>query len=137
MKDDRLYLGHILEAIERIVLYARDGEERFRSDVRTQDAIIRNLQVLGEAAKKVSTGTRDAHPEIPWREIAGMRDRVVHDYFGISLDIVWDVVVNHIPPRPPGTQRLGKCATLDKESAFAKSLSDRPAQGPSRPGAGW
>lgn len=98
MKDDRLYLGHILEAVERIQLYGRDGEERFRSDVRTQDAIIRNLQVLGEAAKKVSTGTRDAHPEIPWRDIAGMRDRVVHDYFGISLDIVWDVVVNHIPP---------------------------------------
>ena len=98
MKDDRLYLGHILEAVERILLYGQDGEERFRADVRTQDAIIRNLQVLGEATKRVSAETRDAHPEIPWKDIAGMRDRVVHDYFGISLDIVWDVVVNHIPP---------------------------------------
>lgn len=98
MKDDRLYLGHILQAIERIVLYAQDGEERFRTDVRTQDAIIRNLQVMGEAVKKVSAEARGAHPEIPWKDIAGMRDRVVHDYFGISLDIVWDVVVNHIPP---------------------------------------
>jgi len=98
VKDDRLYLGHLLEAIERILLYGQDGEERFRTDVRTQDAILRNLQVLGEAAKKVSTETRDAHPEIPWKDIAGMRDRVVHDYFGTSLDIVWDVVVNHIPP---------------------------------------
>jgi uncharacterized protein with HEPN domain len=98
VKDDRLYLGHLLEAIERILLYGQDGEERFRTDVRTQDAIIRNLQVLGEAAKKVSAETRNAHPEIPWKDIAGMRDRVVHGYFGVSLDIVWDVVVNHIPP---------------------------------------
>ena len=98
MKDDRLYLGHILEAVDRILLFGQDGETRFRTDVRTQDAIIRNLQVMGEAAKKVSTQARDAHPEIPWKDIAGMRDRVVHDYFGVSLDIVWDVVVNHIPP---------------------------------------
>lgn len=98
MKDDQLYLGHIREAAERIVLYGRDGESRFRTDLRTQDAVIRNLQVMGEAVKKISPETRDAHPEIPWKDIAGMRDRVVHDYFGISLEIVWDVVVNHVPP---------------------------------------
>jgi hypothetical protein len=62
VKDDRLYLGHILEAAERIVLYGRDGEESFRTDLRTQDAIIRNLQVMGEAVKKVSLETREAHP---------------------------------------------------------------------------
>jgi len=95
VKDDRLYLGHILEAAER---YGRDGEESFRTDLRTQDAIIRNLQVMGEAVKKVSLETREAHPDIPWKDIAGMRDRVVHDYFGVSLDIVWDVVANHVPP---------------------------------------
>lgn len=98
MKDDRLYLGHILEAVERIMLFGRDGEDGFRKDLRTQDAIIRNLQVMGEAAKKVSVEMRAAHPEIPWKDVAGMRDRVVHDYFGISLDIVWDVVQNHVPP---------------------------------------
>ena len=98
MKDDRLYLGHILEAIDRILLFGQDGEDHFRGDLRTQDAIIRNLQVMGEAAKKVSVETRAAHPDIPWKDIAGMRDRVVHDYFGISLDIVWDVVENHVPP---------------------------------------
>jgi uncharacterized protein with HEPN domain len=98
MKNDRLYLGHILEAAERIVLFGRDGEEHFRTDLRTQDAIIRNLQVMGEAAKKVSAETRKAHPDIPWKDIAGMRDRVVHDYFGVSLDIVWDVVAHHVPP---------------------------------------
>lgn len=98
MKDDRLYLGHIREAAERIVRYGQDGEDRFRTDLRTQDAVIRNLQVMGEAVKKVSAQTRDAHPEIPWKDIAGMRDRVVHDYFGVSLDIVWDVVAHHVPP---------------------------------------
>jgi uncharacterized protein with HEPN domain len=98
VKDDRLYLGHILEAIDRILLFGQDGEGHFRTDIRTQDAIIRNLQVMGEAVKKVSAETRAAHPGIPWKDIAGMRDRVVHDYFGVSLDIVWDVVAHHIPP---------------------------------------
>ena len=98
MKDDRLYLGHILEAVERILAYGEHGPEAFRSDLMIQDAIIRNLQVMGEAVKKVSVETRTAHPEIPWRDIAGMRDRVVHDYFGVSLEIVWDVVANHVPP---------------------------------------
>lgn len=98
MKDDRLYLGHMLEAVDRLLVYGKEGEEVFRSDLKTQDAVVRNLQVMGEAVKKVSAETRAAHPEIPWRDIAGMRDRVVHDYFGISLDIVWDVLQNHIPP---------------------------------------
>jgi uncharacterized protein with HEPN domain len=98
VKDDRLYLGHILEAVERILAYSEEGEANFRRELKTQDAIIRNLQVMGEAVKKVSAATRAAHPEVPWKDIAGMRDRVVHDYFGVSLDIVWDVVKNHVPP---------------------------------------
>ena len=106
MKDDRLYLGHIIEAIDRLLTYSREGEEVFRRDMKTQDAVIRNLQVMGEAVKKVSLQTRDAHPEIPWRDIAGMRDRVVHDYFGISLDIVWDVVQSHVPTLRASLGRL-------------------------------
>jgi uncharacterized protein with HEPN domain len=98
VKDDQLYLGHILEAADRIVTYGQCGEEAFRRDLMIQDAVIRNLQVMGEAVKKVSDDTRASHPEVPWRDIAGMRDRVVHDYFGVSLDIVWDVVENHVPP---------------------------------------
>ncbi len=114
MKDDGLYLRHILEAIQRVLEYTAAGPEAFRQDLRTQDAVIRNLQVIGEATKNVSARMRGAHPEVPWKSMAGMRDRVVHDYFGISLDIVWDVVQNHLPPLareppqdPPGglTQR--------------------------------
>lgn len=106
MKDDRLYLGHILEAAGRIVAYGERGEDAFRSDLMVQDAIVRNLQVMGEAVKKVSASTRTAHPEIPWKDIAGMRDRVVHDYFGISLEIVWDVVQNHVPPLRDQLKRI-------------------------------
>src|SRR6266536_1170406 len=65
---------------------------------RPQDAVLRNLQVIGEAAKRVSDGTRASHPEVAWKDMAGMRDRVVHDYFGVSLDIVWDVVEIHLGP---------------------------------------
>lgn len=106
MKDDRLYLGHIAEAIDRILDYAAAGEESFRSDLKTQDAIIRNFQVMGEAVKNVSAETRAAHPEVPWKDIAGMRDRVVHDYFGVSLDIVWDVISKHLPPLRDSVRKL-------------------------------
>lgn len=106
MTSDRLYLSHILEAIERILMYASKGEEAFRKDLLIQDGIIRNIQVMGEAVKKVSAETRAAHPEVRWRDIAGMRDRVVHDYFGISLDIVWDVVKNHLVPLRDSLQKI-------------------------------
>lgn len=96
MKDDRLYLEHILEAVKRIRSYAAGGKAELLADVKTQDAVIRNLQVLGEAAKRVSPSTASAHPDVPWRQMAGMRDRVVHDYFGVSLEIVWDVIENHL-----------------------------------------
>jgi uncharacterized protein with HEPN domain len=68
--------------------------------------VIRNLQVIGEAAKKVSLETQARSPGVPWRDIAGLRDRVVHHYFGVSLDIVWDVVVNHLPALRAGIQQL-------------------------------
>jgi uncharacterized protein with HEPN domain len=106
VKHDRLYLGHILEAADRILSYGERGEEAFRSGLMIQDAIVRNLQVMGEAVKKVSRETRAAHPDVPWKDIAGMRDRVVHDYFGVSLDIVWDVVSNHVPPLREKLERI-------------------------------
>ncbi|MEO8195756.1 MAG: DUF86 domain-containing protein [Thermoanaerobaculia bacterium] len=88
MTADLTYLEHILEAIRRIREYTKGGEAEFLRDARTQDAVLRNLQILGEAAKRVSPEFVTAHPEIAWRSMAGLRDRVVHDYFGISLAIV-------------------------------------------------
>jgi uncharacterized protein with HEPN domain len=93
VKDDGVYHAHILQAIERIESYIGAGGHTFHEDTKTQDAVIRNLQIIGEAAKKISPETQARSPDVPWRDIAGLRDRVVHHYFGVSLDIVWDVVV--------------------------------------------
>lgn len=106
MKDDRLYLRHILQAIDRIEAYTAAGPDAFRNDLKTQDAVIWNLQIVGEASKKIAAETRSGSPEVPWQDIAGMRDRIVHHYFGISLEIVWDVVANHLPVLRASVQRL-------------------------------
>lgn len=87
---DALFLGHMVTAIERIVeLVGRTGWEEFRRDWVIQDALIRELEVLGEAAGKVSSGFTRGHPHIPWQEITGLRHKLIHDYFAVDLDIVW------------------------------------------------
>jgi uncharacterized protein with HEPN domain len=88
MKDDRVYLLHIRDALQRVTEYTIGGREAFMEDHRTQDAVIRNLEVVGEAAKKVSASTRGRAPEIRWRDVAGMRDKLIHEYFGVNLEIV-------------------------------------------------
>jgi uncharacterized protein with HEPN domain len=62
-----------------------------------QDAVVRNLEIVGEAAKRVSPGLREQAPGVPWREMAGMRDKLAHDYFGVDLELVWDVVAAELP----------------------------------------
>lgn len=89
MKDERVYLSHIREAIVDIRAYAAVGEQVFLSDRMRQDAIIRKLEVVGEAVKQLSDTTRQRRPEIPWKQIAGMRDRLTHAYFGVDLGLVW------------------------------------------------
>ncbi len=94
MKDERVYLGHIRDAIGDIKLYASVGEEAFLADRMRQDAVIRKLEIIGEAVKQLSAETRARRPEIPWKQIAGMRDRLTHAYFGVDLG----VVERDIPP---------------------------------------
>lgn len=97
MRDDRKRLQHILEAIAHIERYAARGEKAFRSDELIQNWMVRHLQVIGEAARALSPKSRDRHPEVPWLDIIDMRHVLVHDYFGIDLDIVWRVIERDLP----------------------------------------
>jgi uncharacterized protein with HEPN domain len=96
LKSDRPYLLHILDAIGRIEAYTGEGHDRFLLDVRTQDAILRNLEVIGEAVKSLSDALKAQYPDIAWRRIAGMRDRLIHQYFKVSLELVWNVSTEHL-----------------------------------------
>jgi uncharacterized protein with HEPN domain len=92
MRDDRERLLDILEAIERIDRYAVRGREAFERDELIQNWITHQLQIIGEAAARITTDLRENHPEVPWRQIIGMRNVLTHGYFDIDLDIVWSVV---------------------------------------------
>lgn len=97
MKDDRVFLAHVLDAIERIEAFTAPGYEQFKTQAIIQDAVIRNLEVIGEAVKALSEELRSAHTDVPWEQIAGMRDVLIHNYFGVKLETVWRVVVDHLP----------------------------------------
>lgn len=97
MKEDKVFLQNILECIVKIETYTNSGKEEFMSSDLIQDAVIRNLEIIGEATKRVSQGIKEQHQEIPWRQMAGLRDVLIHDYMGISLKIVWNVVQNELP----------------------------------------
>ncbi|TRZ50580.1 DUF86 domain-containing protein [bacterium] len=106
-RDFRLYLDDILEAIHQIRTYLADqGEEAFTKDRKTQDAIIRNLEIIGEAAGKLPDQIQKGEPEIDWRKIKGLRNILIHEYFGINLPIVWDVVQNKLGPLESVCRRL-------------------------------
>jgi uncharacterized protein with HEPN domain len=96
-KDPRIYLAQILERIERIFSFTAEGKDSFFESAMTQDAVIRNLEVIGEAAKRVPDDYRKSHPSIPWRTIAGLRDVLIHQYEGVGLDQVWKVVEKDLP----------------------------------------
>ena len=88
----------IKEAIERIISYTTGfSYDDFSKDIKTQDAVVRNLEIVGEAAKNLSNEFTKANSDIPWKKLAGVRDRLIHHYFGINLDIVWSIVKDEMP----------------------------------------
>lgn len=97
MNRDQLYLIHIRDAIQSILTYTRCGRKEFMLDPMRRDAVVRNFEIIGEATKRLSDDTKSKHPEIPWRDIAGFRDILIHVYEGVDYVEVWNIVENHLP----------------------------------------
>lgn len=97
-RDERFYLQHILDAIIKTETYLRDIDEiAFIKNSLVQDGVIRQLEIIGEATKRLSNQLRSQHDPIPWDDIAGMRDKLIHDYFGVDIDKVWLTASEDLP----------------------------------------
>lgn len=97
-RDLKIFLEDILDSIKRIEEYTKDKTEKeFLDDYEKQDAIIRRLEIIGEAVKNLPLEFKKKHQEVEWREIAGLRDKLIHEYFGILMERVWDTAKNDIP----------------------------------------
>ncbi len=97
-RSDRECLLDIHEALQRIEAYIADMTlADFVNDKKTQDAVVRNLEVIGEATKNLSNQIRDTSPEVPWKGLAGVRDKMIHHYFGINYEIVWTICKDELP----------------------------------------
>jgi len=106
-RDEIVFLEDILECIQKIENYIENiSETEFQNDSEKQDAIIRRIEIIGEATKKISNQTRENYPQVPWKEMAGMRDVVVHGYFGISIRLIWNVATNEIRNLKPEMEKI-------------------------------
>ncbi|MDP3920888.1 MAG: DUF86 domain-containing protein [Candidatus Omnitrophota bacterium] len=106
-RDAIVYLEDILQAIERIRQYTEGYDlSKFKNDMRTADAVVRNLEILGEAVKKLPDETRSKQPHIEWVKIGSLRDILIHEYFGVDLDILWDVVTSKLPALEQAVMKL-------------------------------
>ena len=98
MKDDGLYLAHMLECILNIEEDLGGRRERLETNRTVRDAVMHNLQLLGQSSKRVSEETKARHPELPWRDMGDFRNVVVHDYLEINYDEVWNIIETNLPP---------------------------------------
>ena len=97
MKDEKVYIEQMLDSVAKIEAFTRDmKKEDFMEDAKTQSAVIMQLAVIGELVKKISLKTMESS-DIPWKDIAGFRDRAIHHYFGMDLNVIWDTVLMDVP----------------------------------------
>ncbi len=106
-RDFKLYLQDILDSIGKIQSYTQGmSRDHFAADDKTIDAVVRNLEIIGEAARAVPDSIRVLHPQVEWRKVAGLRDILIHHYFGVKLDILWDIVRNKLDALTAGVQQI-------------------------------
>lgn len=110
MKDDTLYLLTIKECLANIREYATEDKSYFMSDKKTQDAVIRNFEIIGEAAKNISTQLREEYPDIPWRRMAGFRDVLINNYMGVDISSVWQIIHNDVGALMAKIESVLSCA---------------------------
>jgi len=92
------FLEDITESISKILTYTRSCNfEQFKNDEKTVDAVIRNLEIIGEASNKIPKNIREKYPSVPWDEMYRMRNKAIHEYFGVDYEIIWDIIVNYLP----------------------------------------
>ena len=97
MKNDRMYIEHVLHCIARVERYTSGGKEEFLGNEMVQDAAIRNLQILAESTRRISGDLKKSHPEVPWRAIAGFRNVAAHDYLALNLKRIWKIISHDLP----------------------------------------
>jgi len=106
-RDFRVYLDDILEAIRNIQEYTRGLTfEEFVKDRKTVDAVIRNFEIVGEATKHIPERIRKKYPKAPWKDMAGMRDRLIHEYFAVKLEVVWKTIKERLPEVRPTIEEV-------------------------------
>jgi len=105
--DQSVFLSHILDAIVKIEKYIQEiDEEAFKINDLVQDGVIRQIEIIGEAVKRLSDDITSQSPQVPWQDIAGMRDKLIHDYFGVDIDTVWLTVERDIPELKKEIKRI-------------------------------
>ena len=97
MKSPELYLVHIQECLAKVQAYTREGRVAFMGDTKTQEAVLRNFEVIGEAVKRLAPELTAQHPQVPWRRIAGFRDILIHAYDRVDVEEVWNIVEHDVP----------------------------------------
>ena len=97
MRDDRIYLKHIVDCITAIQDYTSEGRDVFFHDRKTQKAVIRELQELAESTQRLSVSLKERHSTVPWNDISGFRNVLVHDYLGLNLDRIWSIIERDLP----------------------------------------